>query len=186
MNNSTIRNEIKQKRRALSQEMIAAQALAFLAQIQKYFIDKTAAQKIGIYLAANGELDLGPSVEWLWQQGHLLYTPVIQGEALQFCEYTQATPLAPNQFGILEPVTKNEIAAEDLDFVLVPLVAFDKHNHRLGMGKGYYDRAFAFRKIQDKPILIGCAYDFQEVAKIKTQKHDIAMDVVLTITSPLV
>jgi 5-formyltetrahydrofolate cyclo-ligase len=180
MNQNMLRNDIKQKRLALSADFIATEALAFLPRIQAFFKDIPAPQKIGIYLAAKGELDLTPSIKWLWQQGHHLYAPVIQTEALVFCEYQQDSAMKLNQFGIPEPDTQTRLPPADLDYVLVPLVAFDKQGHRIGMGKGYYDRTFAFRRMKEKPLLIGCGYGFQEADKIAVQAHDVSMDVILT------
>jgi 5-formyltetrahydrofolate cyclo-ligase len=50
------------------------------------------------------------------------------------------TDFKKNAYGIAEPVNGIEIAPEDLDMVFVPLLAFDKAGHRLGYGKGFYDR----------------------------------------------
>lgn len=174
-----LRSTLKAKRLALLPDFISAQSWLFCSRIQSFFADKPK-QNIGIYLAGKGELDLAPSIAWLSSQGHHLYAPVIQNESLHFHEYTATTPLTPNQFGLLEPVSQLTLAPQDLDYVLIPLVAFDKQGHRLGMGKGYYDRTFAFHKPDQKPLLIGCAYAFQEVPLIPHERHDVHMDLILT------
>jgi 5-formyltetrahydrofolate cyclo-ligase len=83
------------------------------------------------------------------------------------------------QFGIREPApTCVEIPLADLDLVLVPGVAFDASGHRLGRGKGYYDRLlehFAGKKI-------GIAFDEQMVGAVPTEKNDGRMDVIVTPT----
>jgi len=83
------------------------------------------------------------------------------------------------KFGIREPATTCvEIPLRDLDLVLVPGMAFDLSGHRLGRGKGFYDRLlenFAGKKI-------GIAYDEQLVDAVPEEKNDVRMDFVITPT----
>jgi len=70
-----------------------------------------------------------------------------------------------------------------LDLILLPLVAFDKSGHRLGMGGGYYDRTLAFlahRRLWRKPHLLGTAYQFQQLETLPTQPWDIPLDGIAT------
>jgi 5-formyltetrahydrofolate cyclo-ligase len=67
--------------------------------------------------------------------------------------------------------------------VLVPLVAFDVHGMRLGMGGGYYDRSFAFRMTEgyaSKPALVGLAYEIQKVAALEQRAWDVPLDGIVT------
>jgi 5-formyltetrahydrofolate cyclo-ligase len=59
---------------------------------------------------------------------------------------------------------------------LVPGVAFDVHGHRLGRGRGFYDRILA----QASGIRCGVAYDFQLLEQIPTEAHDALMNFVMT------
>jgi 5-formyltetrahydrofolate cyclo-ligase len=83
------------------------------------------------------------------------------------------------KFGIREPVdTCIAIPPNDLDVVLVPGVAFGLDGHRLGRGKGYYDRLlqnFAGKKI-------GVAFDEQIVEAVPSEENDVRMDLILTPT----
>ncbi len=176
-----LRQALKAKRRALRPEVQAEAALHFLSSLSHFFKSLSGPHQVGVYLAGKGELDLTPSIDWLWQQGYLLYAPVLSGESLSFCAYTPDTPLVLNAYQLREPTGSPSIRTEDLDYVLVPLLAFDPAGHRLGMGKGYYDRSFAFRKHTARPILIGCAYGFQEVPQIDPKPHDIRMDHILVV-----
>ncbi len=190
MDKQQLRKNLKAQRLALSPTMITKQAELFRIQVQKYFGTVTSAKtgiqlKIGIYLAGKGELDLTPSIHWLWQQGHQLYAPIIKGDNLTFSAYTSTTLLKVNQFGLFEPDSESTIDPQHLDCVLVPLLGFDQTGHRLGMGKGYYDRAFAFHTPGQKPILIGCAYAFQEVPELPHEDHDVVLDVIITSSSDI-
>lgn len=83
------------------------------------------------------------------------------------------------KFGIREPVEScMAIPPDDLDLVLVPGVAFGLDGHRLGRGKGYYDRLlqdFTGRKI-------GVAFDEQIVDTVPSEFNDVRMDLILTPT----
>ena len=89
--------------------------------------------------------------------------------------------LEKGQYGILEPVAgrDNALAAKDIDLVVVPGVAFDKQNHRLGRGAGYYDRFLA--KLPSHIPTIGFAFDFQIVDQIPSiEAHDVRVTRVLS------
>ena len=62
------------------------------------------------------------------------------------------------------------------DLLLVPLLAFDAHGHRLGYGGGFYDRTLALLKVP----AIGIAYAGQEVASLPREPHDMALDMIVT------
>jgi 5-formyltetrahydrofolate cyclo-ligase len=83
------------------------------------------------------------------------------------------------QFGIREPVpTCVEIPLDDLALVLVPGVAFDLTGHRLGRGKGFYDRLlenFSGQKI-------GIAFDEQMVDFVPAEENDVRMNFMVTPT----
>ena len=77
----------------------------------------------------------------------------------------------------------NQISANFLDIVFVPLVAFDLNGFRIGMGSGYYDRTFEKKlAIKDPkyPVLIGLAYEFQKQECLNHQPWDVPLDMVVT------
>ena len=123
------------------------------------------------YMAVNGEVDAGRIIATAWLRKKRIFLPVMACSRLKFSELKMGSEIRPNPFGILEPVyKKHELTPPgSLELVLVPLVAFDANLNRVGMGGGYYDRAFAFakkRKKWRKPLLVGLAYSFQQVEKI--------------------
>ena len=54
--------------------------------------------------------------------------------------WTQTTPWQKNNWGIIEPLASQKIRPDQIDLVIVPLLAVDQNGHRVGYGKGYYDR----------------------------------------------
>ena len=104
---------------------------------------------------------------------------------MDFVRYQPGELLRLNRFNISEPASAAHIAlVEQLDLMLVPLIAFDRTGHRLGMGKGYYDTALASyrtqRVFQGRPFLCGIGHTCQEVPAIPPDPWDLRLDAVLT------
>lgn len=93
------------------------------------------------------EPDTWKIIQWIWAQGFpaQVAVPVVQpdGVSLRHYQFTSTTQLANNRWGIPEPVGAPEVCPHQLDAVLVPLLAFDEAGHRVGYGKGFYDRFLA-------------------------------------------
>jgi len=79
-------------------------------------------------------------------------------------------------FGVEVPSEVKEVDKAAIDLVIVPLVAFDEHHHRLGYGNGAYDRFLA----DYKGSTLGLAYGFQRVETIEVDDRDVALDGVIT------
>ncbi|HEX2014126.1 MAG TPA: 5-formyltetrahydrofolate cyclo-ligase, partial [Nitrososphaera sp.] len=91
-----------------------------------------------------------------------------------FYEMSSGKYLVRGRFGIMEPLPYGRTTRMDL--IIVPGIAFDKLGHRVGYGKGYYDRFLWKRSI----FSIGLAYSFQIVEKISHSKNDQKMKAVAT------
>lgn len=138
------------------------------------------AKNIALYFAINGEIEL----DSLWNsaplQGKFCYFPALNDNlTLSFLPATPATPFKNNRYGIPEPDVSFDLAidVEELDLMIVPLVAFDMRCTRLGMGAGYYDRTLEKKKPKH---LFGVAFQFQQVDFIDPQPWDIPLDAVIT------
>ena len=86
--------------------------------------------------------------------------------------------LQKDHYGIWEPVNKKVVLPVDIDFILVPGVAFDKKYHRLGYGGGYYDLFLSQTRKETQKI--GLAYAMQITEELPVRCEDIAMDGVIT------
>jgi 5-formyltetrahydrofolate cyclo-ligase len=145
------------------------------------------ARHVAVYSAIRGEIDLQP----LWHAelaAKHWYLPVIHPGSerlMQFVRHEPAAILRRNRYGIPEPDTANAVVRDprELDLVLTPLVAFDSSGNRVGMGAGYYDRAFSFISVTappPRPKLIGIGYDFQHVEAIEPRPWDVPLWGVVT------
>lgn len=84
--------------------------------------------------------------------------------------------LKKGKFDIPEPVQPQWAQPDEMDLILVPGTAFDRHGGRLGRGGGFYDRLLPLYSSQR----IGTACSFQMVESIPSEPHDIRMDALLT------
>jgi len=176
-----IRLKLRKQRAELSPESFTEMSSAIAANVRESDIFK-AAKNIGFYHSVRGEAD--PSS--LQTNEKHFFLPVLSknlDEGLVFIELNEETEFEDNKFAIPEPIYDEGkiVSAKTLDLVLVPLLGFDKNGNRLGMGGGFYDRCFAFKKQQNtKPIMMGYAYDFQEVESLEPESWDVGLDMIAT------
>jgi 5-formyltetrahydrofolate cyclo-ligase len=90
------------------------------------------------------------------------------------------TKLQENKWGIPEPVQAETIAVEEIDMVLVPLLAFDRKGHRVGYGKGFYDRFLAACRPDTIKIGLSLETSVHQVADV--HEDDVVLDYVITPT----
>lgn len=184
---SALRQELRSKRRSLSEEERAKRSQVAAQQLSHHRLF-LAAKHIACYLPNDGELDLTYLISQAWGMSKSVYLPVLSlhhRNHLHFVSYRPDDELVTNRFGIPEPVMRphNMIDIKRLDLVLMPLVGFDASGNRLGMGGGFYDRSFAFlrRRLKwRKPNLIGAAFDCQGVKKLSSHPWDVPLAGVMT------
>ncbi len=147
-----------------------------------------ACRRIAFYLSEDGEVDLGPAMTQAFRCRKQVFLPVLRAypqRALWLCEFRPGDRLNRNRFGIGEPDHRHRRPVDPwgLDLVLMPLVGFDEDGNRLGMGGGFYDRTFAYRRLRrhwKKPKLIGVAHECQKVSLIEHRPWDVRVDGVVT------
>lgn len=140
-------------------------------------------EQVAIYLPVKDEFDSYCMIERIWQANKNCYLPVLSDvNTMRFHRYHSQDRLQLNRYAIPEPVNTVEISPEQLDLVILPLLAFDSLGHRLGAGGGYYDRTFQFLHQQsiNKPMLIGLAYASQQADLLPADIWDIRLDGVVT------
>jgi len=182
-----LRHQLRQRaraaRKALDDEVRAAAAAALpaiLATLPAF----AGAQRVGVYAAVASELSLEAVVATLRERGASVYLPHIENAAhMRFAPWHTGRRLLANRFGIPEPMVEagELVGADDLDLVLLPLLAFDRQGGRLGSGAGFYDRALTFRLGRAAPPwLVGIGYACQQVEGIPLADWDVPLDAVAT------
>lgn len=182
-----LRKTLRQRRQSLNAitQKTAARRLCHTVSQTAFFRQ---ARHLALYQAANGEIDPSGLLHLAQRLGKHCYLPVLhplRQNTMLFVRVHSKSRFARNRWGIPEPklCMSDVISARRLDLVLVPLVGFDRQGNRLGMGKGFYDRCFAFRQQpgKNRPALMGLAHDCQEVSEgITPSAWDIRMDVLAT------
>lgn len=92
------------------------------------------------------------------------------------CPLNSPDDLQEGAFHILEPTGTAFTDYDSIEIAVVPGMSFDAEGHRLGRGKGYYDR---FLPRIPRAYKIGICFDFQKTPHVPTDAHDVPMDEVL-------
>lgn len=135
-----------------------------------------------LYSAIQDEIPTQSLMDELVAKGKTVLLPrVINDTEMELRRYTGTEDLQAGAFGILEPTGELFTDYEKIDVAVIPGMAFDKEGHRLGRGKGYYDRFLA--KLRDT-YKIGVCFPSCIVDEVPTDEHDILMDDIITVNTP--
>ena len=106
--------------------------------------------------------------------------PVLKANnEMHFHKWEKNNVLQINQFGMLEPTILSDHIVPDI--MLVPLLAYDNQNNRLGYGGGFYDRYLnKYLKTNNNILTIGIAFSFQKHHKLPVSNNDIKLNYILT------
>lgn len=181
---SELRQRMAERRRALGPpaRMGAAQGLRRSLETLPAFVE---AERLAGYWACRGELPLNLALAAAALRGQAIHLPRIVGpRQLQFAPWKLGDEVEPNRYGIPEPVVSlGLLEPRQMDMVLLPLLAFDRHGHRIGYGGGFYDASFAFLREAPRParpLLVGVGYAFQACEAIEPAEWDVRLDYVAT------
>ena len=168
MNKKFLRQVIKEKRTQidiLSTSKILAEKILNLNEYKK-------SKNIMIFYPLNDEVNL---LSLLEDKTKKFYLPRIIDKNLECCPYKQGDELCESCFHTLEPICKS-CSKTKLELVIVPALACDKNNYRLGYGGGFYDR---FLK-DFRGTTICCIPKEFLVETVYPEEHDVKIDIILT------
>lgn len=165
MDKSELRQTALQNRRSLKAQL----KQSYDQQICDQLLALTAVQNaktIGVYSPTGGEVNINSFVAACRKRGVRVVLPMPPFDDIAFvlCE------------------TRNEqkptaISLEEIEVVVVPIVAFDEKCNRLGRGSGYYDRVITARP---QALFVGVAYECQQTKDMPVEPHDKQVDLVVT------
>ena len=179
MPKTSIRQTVLNRRRLLA----ADRCLAGSLQVQERLLAQpefSAAGCVALYSPFAGEVFTELVGDEALRLGKRVVYPRVSGTGLEFYQVDDRKTLLPGTFGVLEPMSGRPVSLATIDLAVLPGVAFDLSGHRLGYGKGYYDRTFA--TVGARPLLVGFAFDLQLVGQLPSERHDVRLDLLITET----
>jgi len=175
-----LRALLRQRRQALSVRDVRKNSRRIAARLCAQAMFHQARQVL-LYSLDENEVD----TEELWQesrrQGKYVYYPRVTADKreVEFVRRHDNEPLIPGVFNILVPPGEDILrSVSQTDLVLIPGVGFDQNGHRLGRGRGYYDRALSGALAG--ALRVGLAHECQIVPHIPIDPHDERVDYIVT------
>lgn len=175
MDKKDLRREIRLRKQSLAKDERTWQSERLCREVlsQKWWMES---RVVLLYSALPDEVDVQRLIDDARLAGKVVLLPVVVGDILQLHSFEGETKTGA--YGIEEPVVKGDPFADfaKIDVAIIPGMAFDGEGHRLGRGKGYYDRLLQYF---DSVLKIGVCFDFQFLDAVPSQSHDICMNMVL-------
>ena len=168
-----LRRQIQQIKRQFTPQQLEELSLPIINRLRPMLAE---AQTIMAYYSLPDEVCTHSLIDHLVDEDRTVLLPKVTGpDSMEVRRYTSCSDLHEGAFHILEPVGELFTDYSSIDIVLVPGMAFDAAGHRLGRGRGYYDRFLHSCSART----IGVCFDFQKVEEVPSDVHDIAVDVVI-------
>ena len=175
MDKSALRRQIREKKRAMTEEEIADRS----AKLGEQFLKSQAyldADTIYGYLPYNQEVRTTAMLEQAIRDGKKVAVPKCYGDEMKFIWMEDLSKVEKGYANIPEPIADGPVADDETALVLMPGLAFDPQGHRCGYGGGFYDKFLAAEP--NHPTLALC-YDFQMLPHLETEDHDIPVNYVI-------
>lgn len=177
-NKKALRHLYRSKREALSTTQLANASAAILELVvAQNLVDK---DPIMLFLESSNHHEL-PMEKWFdaFKARQICVPKVVDANGkMEAVMWQKGIPLQPNQWGIPEPLGTDYMSPKNIATIVVPLLCFDQNGHRVGYGKGYYDRFLSRCTSSCKTIGVSC---FEPIEKIEDAVvTDVPLDVVVT------
>lgn len=184
MDKRDLRKQYLSQRKQQPPELLAAWSREIAAHLETT-VEFQQAQMVMTYLSAHGEVETLKLVKKLLAAGRSVCVPLcdVRTHTMTAHRIDRLEQLHPGSFGILEPAEENAVSVEDIDFIVVPGCVFSRDKHRIGYGKGYYDKFLSLP--QRRAVTAGLAYGFCLLDGFETDIYDVKLDMVVTETGVL-
>ena len=190
MRKEDLRRQIQQIKRQFTPQQLEELSLPVISRLRPLLAD---AQTIMAYYSLPDEVNTHGLIDELVAEGKTVLLPKVTGtDTMELRRYTGRADLQEGTYHILEPVGEPFTDYAAIDLILVPGLPFDAVGHRLGRGRGYYDRflrtmgtvptvrsAADYRGTVPSVRTLGISFDFQKVDEVPVDAHDIVMDKVI-------
>jgi len=174
-----LRGQLLKLRKSLSEQEFRDRSRKIVARLQS-LPEFTNASTIHCYVSMNDrrEVDTHTLIRQMLQTDKEVVVPITQFEdgTLRHVKLDSFDDLRENKWGVLEPEDNQQVPLDELDVVIVPMVAGDMDCNRMGYGKGFYDR---FLKDVACPK-IGLLFEQNILDQLPVEEFDIALDNIVT------
>lgn len=165
------------QRLAMPRDEHRAAGAAITKTLVEKLLPEIAPRTLAAYWPIRGEYDTRPVLSAMYKTGMNLALPAVEFKSapLAFRAWKPGSLMEEGPMDIPQPARAVYV---NPDCLLIALVGFDAHNHRLGYGAGLYDRTLA--AMNPKPVSIGVGFAFQRLDNIRPQPHDMPLDYIVT------
>jgi 5-formyltetrahydrofolate cyclo-ligase len=165
MDKRDVRKKYLNKRNSLSAQFVKLESLKISDIISQNFKMEGKTVHCFIPISKKNEIDTWLLIDRIMEKGRVVVPKAnFKDNSMSHFYFEKDTKLVQNKYGILEPKNAEKCNVEDIDIVLLPLLAFDKKGYRVGYGGGFYDRFIA--QLSKKTQLIGLSL-FEPIDEIK-------------------
>lgn len=165
------RHELSDKKKSDLSARVVKNALLFLA-------DRPYIQHIHVFLPIERlkEINTFPLINELLGQHKEIYTSISDHDKkeMKTVKLSVNQDFAPDKHGIPVPAHWQKADETLIQLIFMPLLAYDLAGHRVGYGKGFYDRFLS--NLSGKPIKAGLSY-FHPEDHVPVEQHDVPLDV---------
>lgn len=179
MRKEELREFIRRQKRQFTPQQLEELSLPVIARLRPLL---TTAHTVMAYYSLPDEVYTHQLLDELVDEGKTVLLPrVLDAKTMELCHYTGQDDLRRGAFHIMEPIGEHFSDLSSIDLVLTPGVAFDAQGHRLGRGRGYYDRFLSSLRtvLGEFTRVIGVCFDFQKVPEVPVDANDIPVDIVV-------
>lgn len=177
---SELRKIYKLKRQALNQESVDDYSLQIANKLLKLNIWDKSFYHIFLTIEEQKEVNTDYILNILSGKDKHIVISKANFQSFIMIHYllTDATIIKKNSYNIPEPMNGIDVQTEKIDVVFIPLLAFDKQGHRVGYGKGFYDKFLAACK--PETIKIGLSFFEAETNITDVHEADMTLDFCVT------
>lgn len=130
---------------------------------------------IGVYISMHHEVDTRKFIQWCFDHDKHVYVPKIVNNGMIFIEMHNLDECTLNKMGILEPIIGNA-SKTSIELMIVPMLAYNQRNYRLGYGKGYYDQYLR----QHDAYKLGICFSMNLENELIEEEHDVKLARIFT------
>lgn len=170
MDKGSIRREVKKRVAQMSAEEKSAASRRIFGQVAASD-EFRRAEVVAVYASLADEPQTAEFISE-WQGCKRIVLPRVEGDVMRFYDYAPER-MRKGAFGISEPVGDVPCPPENIDFMVVPAVAFTRAGERLGRGRGFYDRYLS--QAGFRAYTVGVCFSVQFADELPSEPFDVAV-----------